>query len=417
MKAEVLAIGSEITSGLNIDTNSPWLARHLAEAGFACHFHTSIADEFSANIEAFSRALERVDVVVATGGLGPTADDLTREVVAQVLGVPLILNLEAEAHLVSLFTQRGREMPARNRVQAYFPAGATVIPNEHGTAPGIWAELHGKVIICLPGVPSEMKPMFLDWVLPRLAERAPSATTIVHRTLRCFGAGESHIETLLGDMIRRDRDPQVGITASEATISLRVTTSASSQGEALARIEPDLAFIRSKLGRLVFGMDDDTLQTVVARGLIEQKVTLSTVESCTGGLVGHLLTEVPGISAVYQAGLITYANEAKQELVDVPADLLRQHGAVSREVATAMATGCRERFGTELAVAITGVAGPGGGSAEKPVGLVHLALATPHDVRHAVYDWPGDRSSVKIRSAKAALNLIRLYLLDRASRG
>lgn len=417
MNAEILSIGSELTSGQNVDTNAAWLSRRLNEAGIPVAFHTTVGDDLSANIQVFRQALSRCEVVVATGGLGPTADDLTREALAEVAGVPLTLDPVSLHVIQSMFQSRKRPMPERNRVQAMFPEGSTVVPNPRGTAPGIWMDFADKVFVALPGVPREMFGMFDEWVLPRLTERFSGGQVIVHRVLRCFGAGESHIEEMLGDLTRRGRDPEVGITASGATISLRITARAETVEAARALIEPDALSIRQKLGDLVFGEGEDELHTAVARLLLEKKKTISTAESCTGGMIGSLLTEFAGISASYLGGVISYSNEAKEKFLGVPAEMIERHGAVSAEVAEAMARGCRERFGSDLAISVTGIAGPDGGSAEKPVGLVYACLATGEGHRITRFQWGNDRAFVRTGSAKMALNLVRLELLklDRSS--
>lgn len=419
MKTEILSIGSELVRGQNLDTNAHWLSRRLLSAGIDVHFHSTVGDDLDDNVAVFRAALDRSELVIATGGLGPTADDLTREALARVADVELLLDNASLEHITAMFRARNRPMPDRNRVQAYFPAGATPIPNPNGTAPGIWMPLRRtssnasgeSLVVCLPGVPTEMFAMMDEWVLPRLRERFAAGRAIVQKALHCFGAGESHIEEKLGDLTRRGRRPEVGITASEATISIRITAQAASSEEAQAVIDPDAAFVRERLGPLVYGEDDDQLHTSVARLLEEKKCTLATAESCTGGLVGHLLTEVAGVSRHYLGGVVAYSNEAKRDLLAVPAELLERYGAVSPEVAAAMAEGCRRRFGSDLAIAVTGIAGPGGGSPQKPVGLVYVALAHAGGIKTAQYNWQADRSAVKLRSAKTALNLMRLHLL------
>lgn len=411
MIAEVVSIGSELTSGQSLDTNCQWLSRRLEEAGIPVGFHTTVADDLEANIDVFQHALRRSELVVSTGGLGPTADDLTRDALARVAGVELVLDPDSLAFIQMLFESRGRQMPERNRVQAMFPSGATVIPNPRGTAPGIWLEVAGRLVVALPGVPREMFGMFEEWVLPRLAERFGGGRAIVHRVLRCFGAGESQIEEKLGDLTRRGRHPEVGITASNATISLRVTAKAATPEEARRLIEPDVARIRQTLGELVFGEGDEELQHAVAKALADTRKTLATAESCTGGLVGHLLTEVPGISAHYLGGVVCYSNEAKMRFLGVPEELLLRHGAVSPEVAQAMARGCRNRFGADVAVAVTGIAGPGGGTEDKPVGLVYVCLEHAGGQKLVRFHWGLDRTFTKIGSAKTALNLVRLHLV------
>lgn len=410
MRAEIISVGSELTSGVSLDTNGQWLSARLAEVGIEVAFHTTVADDMDANVGVFDIATKRADLVLVTGGLGPTLDDLTREALAKVAGVDLVFDQPSFDRLQQIFQYLKRPMPERNRVQAYFPSGSTVVPNENGTAPGIWLEVGQSLVVCMPGVPREMKPMFTNWVLPRLLRRFGAGKVIVHRTLRCFGAGESHVEQMLGEFTKRGRHPEVGITVSEATISLRVTAKAGSTDEARSLIDPDITKIREILGPLVFGEEDEQLQNVVGRLLLNLNVTLSTAESCTGGMLGEWLTQLPGISSVYMGGVVSYANEAKKDLLGVSQEILDQHGAVSEECAAAMALGCQKRFHTDLAVSITGIAGPNGGTPEKPVGLVYVGLAHADGVKVRSFQWGADRESNRIRATKMALNMVRRYL-------
>lgn len=411
MPAEIVSIGTELVSGQSLDTNSRWLAGELASAGIDTGWHSTIGDDFDVNVAAFRTALARAEFIVVTGGLGPTRDDLTREVLAALAGVPLELHEDSLRRIEAMFRLRNRPFPERNRVQALFPVGAEPIPNERGTAPGIWFEVGGKPIVCMPGVPVEMKGMWAASVLPRLKERFGGGRCIVFRILKTFGEGESHIEQQLGDLIRRGRTPEVGITASEATISLRIKGEGPTPEAAWASTEPDASFIRATLGDLVYGEGEAELHEVVGRLLIERGKSLSTAESCTGGLLGKLMTDLPGISSVYPGGVVSYANAAKSDLLGVDPAILERHGAVSPETAAAMAEGCRRRFGTDFALSITGIAGPDGGTKEKPVGLVHVALAGPEGTDVGRYNWPAERPAIRIRAAKTALNLLRRKLL------
>jgi nicotinamide-nucleotide amidase len=413
MKAEVVSIGSELSSGVRLDTNGQWLAAQLAQIGVDVIYHSTVADDLPANLDVFRHAQSRADLVLVTGGLGPTKDDLTREVLAEVAGVPLEFHEPSLQWIESIFKMFNRPMPERNRVQAMFPVGSEVITNPNGTAPGIWLKAGNACFVCLPGVPREMKPMFTDWVVPRLRQEFSLGEVIVHRTIRCFGAGESQIEEMLGDLTKRGRQPEVGITASEATISLRVTAKGANTQQAQQLIEPDARFIYEKLGELIFGEDDVELHHAVAKALIKKNVTISTAESCTGGMLGQMLTDTPGISQVYLGGYVTYSNDLKINLLGVPADILSRHGAVSEECAAAMAKNCRERTGSDLAVSITGIAGPDGGTPEKPVGLVYVGLASSNEVKVRNFKWGNDRKSTRVRAAKMALNLVRLQLLRR----
>ncbi|MFT3879202.1 MAG: competence/damage-inducible protein A [Gemmatales bacterium] len=418
MKVELISIGSELTTGRNLDTNSQWLSRQLQAQGFPVRFHTTLADDLDENIAAFRVAAERADLIISTGGLGPTQDDLTREVLAAVAGVELVFHQPSLDAIQALFKRFGREMTERNRVQAYFPSGAEPIPNPVGTAPGIWFEVartgrSPAVFVALPGVPREMHHLFEKKVMPRLLSHFPDqAGIILERKLNTFGLGEAAVEENLLDLTKRGHIPEVGITASDATISLRIFGTGKDQAEAEAQIAPVEAIIRERLGTLVFGVGDEELQHAVAALAAQKNKTLAVAESLTGGLIMNRLCHIPGISAHFLGGCVAYANEAKTSQLGVPAELIAQHGAVSAEVAEAMARGAKERFGADLAVSSTGIAGPGGGSDAKPVGLAYIGVAGPNGVTHyKVNAISQHRLDVMNRVAKMALNALRLSLL------
>jgi nicotinamide-nucleotide amidase len=415
MKAEIISVGSEITSGQNLDTNSQWLSRRLAELGIPVHFHTTVADDFTDNYQVLDIARQRAQLVLCTGGLGPTQDDLTREVLAKLGGVELVLHEPSLTFIRKLFSDRNREMPERNRVQALFPAGSEPIPNERGTAPGIWWQLGETIFVAMPGVPREMHYMYHQYVEPRLRTLfGGKAQVLVERKINCFGAGEAQVEEKVFDLTRRGHVPEVGITASETVISLRIMARAPTVEEARKISAPIEADIRQRLGDWVFGVDEEQLQHVVGRLLLEQKKTLAVAESLTGGLVTSLLTEIPGISAVLLGGCVAYANEVKQEQLGVPAAMLAEHGAVSAPVAEAMAQGVRQRYKAALGLSTTGIAGPTGATPTKPVGLVFIGLAWEGGVRSFQVNWFGNREEIRNRSAKSALNALRLHLLKNA---
>jgi nicotinamide-nucleotide amidase len=411
MKAEVLSIGSEITSGKNLDTNSQWLSQRLAELGIAVGFHTTVADDLEDNVAAFRIATGRADLVIISGGLGPTQDDLTREALSQAAGVELVFHQESFNKIQQMFTRRNRIMPERNRVQALHPKGAEVIPNNQGTAPGIYQQIGQSHVFALPGVPSEMKVMFEEQVKPRLANLGLSGGVLVQRKINCFGTGESHIEEKLYDLTRRGHVPEVGITVSDATISLRILAKAETHQAAQVQIAPVEKIIRERLGDFVFGGDDEDLQHAVLRLLADKRLTLATAESVTCGLVATKIGQVPGASEWFRGGIVAYQNQVKTEVLGVPAKLIEEHDVISAPVVESMATGVRTLLKTDLAVSTVGLAGPGGGTPDKPVGLVYVGFAWKGGVKSQGFSWLGTRAEIQSRTANLALNMARLRLL------
>lgn len=415
MLAEVISIGDELTSGQRLDTNSQWISERLGELGVAVRYHTTVADDLAANVRVFREAADRADIVISSGGLGPTADDLTRDALAAVSGQPLELHADVLEHIRAIFTFFKREMPERNRVQALFPRGSEVIPNPNGTAPGIIVEIPrtGRTpsrVYALPGVPAELFEMWRQTVADDVRQRAGATQVIRHHRLKVFGAGESHVEQMLPDLIRRGREPSVGITVSGATITLRITAKGVTPEACYEAMEPTIRTIHECLGELVFGEEDDELEHAVTRLLVQEKRSLAVAEWGTGGLASHWLDEVPEGHEHFLGGVVVGTTAAAERLLGVPAESLRRAGPVSAEVVTAMAAGCRERLGADLALAISELprAASAAGS-EAP--RVYLALATSERVITRGIPFAGHPSLHKSRTAKAGLNLVRLALL------
>ncbi len=410
-RVSIVSVGNEVLSGKTVDTNAAYVGRHVIRAGLPVVSSYSAADLEDSILRALRLAAEDADIVIVTGGLGPTDDDVTRQAFARLLGVELEMKPELLAHLEELFRRRAIRMPDRNRIQACIPKGARAIPNDWGTAPGIMVEKGGKLFFSLPGVPREMENMLQASVLPRLKELAPDQAVAV-RWLKCFGAGESMVAEMIGDAMKRDRNPLVNCTvANGGIINLEVVAVASSQGQADEMADCEVASLRRALGDLVYGTGDETLAEVVGRRLTETGSTVAVAESCTGGLLGKLLTDVPGASRYFLRGWITYSNQAKTEDLGVPASLIEQHGAVSEQVAQAMAQGARRKAGTTYAVAITGIAGPDGGTEQKPVGLVYISVDGRDKTETLHYvNFQADRDSVRLRAALMALNMLRRRL-------
>jgi competence/damage-inducible protein CinA-like protein len=410
LRAYILSTGDELVRGRTADSNTAEIARALAEEGVSVVGAMLVGDDEDDLAAAISAAAERAEIVIVSGGLGPTVDDCTRNAAARAAGVALERRPEIEAWVRERFARRGMRMPESNLLQADAPAGAEILANRHGTAPGFVVAVKGARLFALPGPPAEMRGVLAEEALPRIRALAAGSGRVVRtRTLETFGEREAAVGEAIADLMRRGREPRVGTTAVRGVIKVVIHAEGGAD-EVRASLDATEAEIRRRLGPVVYGADGETLAGVVARGLIAHGTTIATAESCTGGLVAAALTDTPGVSAVFPGGVVTYSNAEKTRLLGVPEELIARVGAVSEEVARAMASGVRSRFGTDLGVALTGIAGPDGGTPEKPVGLVHVALDARGTVQHRRLLLPGDRALVREIAAKSALDLVRRAL-------
>lgn len=405
MTAEILCVGTELLMGQILNSDAQYLARRLSEAGVTLHHQTTIGDNPGRLREALEIALSRADVVITTGGLGPTADDITKELSAQALGLPMERNEAAERMVRDWFSGHSFQMTENNLRQADFPKGATILKNDHGTAPGCLVEQDGKAIINLPGPPRELMPMFDASVMPYLEAR--SGALIVSRYLRIFGAGESLVESRTSDLMLAMENPSLAPYCSLGEVQLRLTARVASRHEADALLDPLEAKVRARLDDVIYAVTDDpqfTMEQATAAALLKRGLTVATAESCTGGMIASRLVNVPGISAALLEGHVTYANAAKARVLGVPEETLARHGAVSCETALAMAEGLRARSGADLCIATTGIAGPDGGTPEKPVGLVWIGLATAQGAQARRLQLHGDRERIRTLASLNALH-------------
>lgn len=422
MKAEVIAIGDELTSGQRLDTNSQWLSERLGELGIRVLYHTTVGDDMEANVRVLREAFDRADLIICTGGLGPTADDLTREAIASALGRSLVRNDEALKHIQAIFARRSRAMPERNLVQAFFPENSHMVPNPHGTAPGIDVEVlrvdrPSCRLFALPGVPAEMREMWEETVAPAISVMQGGERRVIrHRRIKCFGVGESDLEQMLPDLIRRGRYPTVGITVSQATITLRITAKGSTAEEAFAAMDETWRTIHDCLGDLVFGYEDDELQHAVVRELAERGRTLATIEWGTGGLLAHWMSSVDPEQRWYRGGTILRGVDAdevwtrqNQAAIASDDDLTQDAEALAAARAERsvrrMAAASRTLLQTDYALAVGPVPTASESTAEP--GRVACAVASAGGVSFATFPYAGHPDILLQRTAKSALNLLR----------
>ena len=410
MKAEIILVGSELLTPDRADTNSLFLTAQLNRLGIEVVRKTTVGDDPENLGRVFRAGLESSEVVIASGGLGPTEDDLTRETLASVLRRPLVQNDDIVKDLEAKFQRFGRPMPQINMKQAQVPVGATVLPNPRGTAPGLWVEDGQHVVILLPGPPKELEPMFTEQVVPRLETRV-TGKRLYARELRIAGMGESAVDQAIAPIYKGYADVQTTLLHVIGEIQVHLRLWSEDTAAAVKRLDEIVQRISLALGDALFTKTGESMEEVVSRELTWHGATIAVAESCTGGMLGERLTRLPGSSAHFLGGVISYGNELKSAWLDVPRDLIESKGAVSAEVAQAMAEGARKRSGATLGLSITGIAGPTGGTAEKPVGTVHIALAYPDGVQEKAFRFPGDRDRVRGQATMAALDMVRRYYL------
>jgi nicotinamide-nucleotide amidase len=412
--AEIIAIGSELLTPDRTDTNSLWLTEKLNEIGVEIKLKTIVGDDEARLEETIRDAIKRSDIVITTGGLGPTEDDITRQCTAKAIGSDLIYHPEIEDHLRERFRRWGREMPEINKRQAWAIEGAEILPNPNGSAPGMLVKIDKKFLAIFPGPPREMQPMFTDHVFPALRE-VSSGILVRRRVLKVTGMGESAVDEIAAPIYREYKNVQTSILFNKSEVELHISASSENENEALETLDDLSGKLAEALGIAVFTTNGESMEQVIARLLIDRGETISTAESCTGGLIARRLTELAGSSKFFMEGAVTYSNEAKVRTLGVSRETLEKFGAVSEETAREMAAGMRDRAGTHYAISVTGIAGPDGGSEEKPVGTVWFGLADKDGVRAIRAIFPGDRYLVRWRSSQTALDLLRRRLLQKES--
>jgi nicotinamide-nucleotide amidase len=408
LKAEIIAVGTELLLGQIPNTNAQIISNALQEIGIDVYFHTCVGDNQERLLDILETGFKRSDIIILTGGLGPTKDDLTKETVAAYLNLPLIMDKYSLKNIKSYFAERGKPITENNYKQALVPEGALAIENKIGTAPGILLNKNAKIIVLLPGPPREMEPMLKDAVIPYLSKMCSS--TIFSRVMKFYGIGESALEEKLEDLISQQTNPTIAPLAKMGEVTIRLTAKAKNRMAAGKIIKPVEDEITKRVGKFLYGYDDDSVEEIVARLLSQFNKTIAVAESCTGGLMAHKLTNIPGISQFFERGIVSYSNCSKEELLKVKPDTIKKYGAVSEKTAKEMAQGIRISSGTDIGVSITGIAGPGGGTSEKPVGLVYIGYSDSNICYAEKHIFNGERTDIKERSVNSAFHLVRKML-------
>lgn len=410
LSAEIIAVGSELLTPEKTDTNSLWLTAKLNEIGVEVKLKTIVGDDEARLEETIRDALKRSDIVISTGGLGPTEDDVTRQVSARAVGREVVYHEHLVDDLRARFKRWGREMPEINKRQAYVIEGAEILPNPNGSAVGMMLEIADKSFVVLPGPPRELMPMFESYVLPKLKEIA-GEIFVKRRVLKVSGLGESAVDEAIAPIYKSFDSVQTSILFNKSEVEVHLFAQADSDEAAEAILNDVAERIAEKLGTAVFALNGESMEEVIGELLTVRGQTLSVAESCTGGLIAMRLTDVPGSSAYFTEGAVTYSNEAKMRTLGVPDEIIKNHGAVSAETAEAMAAGMRGTAGTDFAISVTGIAGPDGGSEEKPVGTVFIGYSDAKVTKSMTMTMPGDRYLIRWRSSQAALDYLRRQLL------
>lgn len=411
MIVELIAVGTELLLGNIINTNAAYLSERCADLGLSCFYQSVVGDNEGRLTMVLKTALERSDIVILSGGLGPTEDDLTKEISAKVTGRELIMHEPSRKHIEEYFGRRNLELTENNWKQAMMPKGAIVVDNENGTAPGVIIEEEDKKIILLPGPPNELVPMFEKSIMPYLAKEGSG--TIYSRTVKICGVGESKAEMMIKDLIDAQANPTIAPYAKNCEVHLRITAKAADEQDAVRLLEPVIEELGNRFGSHIYTTDKDiTLEKAVVDMLEARQLSISTAESCTGGLLAARLINVAGVSNVYRSGYITYSNEAKEEILGIEKSLLEKKGAVSRETAEEMAKGTAAVSNADVAVAITGIAGPDGGTEEKPVGLIYIACSVCGEMTVEKYIFNGNRAKIRETTVSSALILMRQCILE-----
>ncbi|MFX4260831.1 competence/damage-inducible protein A [Pelotomaculum propionicicum] len=413
MKAELIFTGTELLLGHILNTHAQYLGAKLSGMGIEVDLNTTVGDNRETMIDVLRQALDRSSLIIITGGLGPTTDDITVEVVAEVFGLPLILDQVSLKAIKRIFQSRSAIMPESNVKQAYFPRGAIILPNNVGTAPGAILEIGNKIVMMLPGPPHELTYMFEDAVTPYLAGKTGGSEVIRYRVFKLTGISESAVQDLLKDLGGQG-NPGIAYMAKPGEIQVRISARGADSGQADALLADFAGKVRSRVEKYIFACDEAVLEELVGKLLLERGLSIGVAESCTGGLIAARLTDIPGSSAYFKGGVVSYSNEMKNRVLGVDIKILDSFGAVSRETAEAMAAGVRAGTGADLGLAVTGIAGPAGGTAAKPRGLVYVALAAGDITICRGHHFPGIRMAVRQGTVNASLNMVRQYLLDKA---